>query len=177
MCGVIPRLLARGRFAPRCIPQTQGGPSPPENPPRRDPPRQAVIQAVQEALSPVARKPRPSPFTVRLSPEQRAELERRADRAELSLGGYFIAAAFATPPPRQSRRPAANRELLAQILASFGRIGSNVNQLARVANAGSWPDSRLLKQACDDVRMIRDMLIRALGFTPPEDPPAPGPPA
>jgi hypothetical protein len=115
----------------------------------------------------VARKPRPSPFTVRLSPEQRAELEARADSAGLSIGGYFTSAVFATPPPRQSRRPSPDRQLLAQILAAFGHIGSNINQLARAANEGSWPDSRLLKQACDDVRMIRDMLIRALGFTPP----------
>jgi hypothetical protein len=68
-------------------------------------------------------------------------------------------------------RPTADQELLGRILASFGRIGSNVNQLARVANAGSWPDSRLLKQACDDIRIIRDTLFRALGFTPPDDPP------
>jgi hypothetical protein len=123
----------------------------------------------------VARKPRPSPFTLRLSPEQRADLDSRADLAGLSAGGYLLSAAFNTPPPRHSRRPTADQQLLAQILASFGKIGSNVNQLARAANAGSWPDSRLLKQACDDIRMIRDMLIRALGLTPPDDPPPPGP--
>ena len=62
---------------------------------------------------------------------------------------------------------------LARLMAAIGRIGSNVNQLARMANAGSWPDSRLLKQACDDIRIMRDTLIRAFGMTPPDDPPPP----
>ena len=121
----------------------------------------------------MARAATPPPFSVRLSPEERAELDSRADRAGLSVGGYFRAAVFDKPPPRQSRRPTADQQLLAQILASFGKIGSNINQLTHQAHLGSWPDSRLLKQACDDIRMIRDMLIRALGLTPPDDPPAP----
>jgi hypothetical protein len=124
----------------------------------------------------VARKPRPSPFTVRLSPEQRAELESRADRAGLSIGGYFTSAVFDTPPPRQSRRPSVVEQELAKLMGAIGRIGSNVNQLTHQAHLGSWPDSRLLKQACDDIRMMRDTLIRAFGMTPPDDPPTtPGP--
>jgi Bacterial mobilisation protein (MobC) len=123
----------------------------------------------------VAQKPRRPPFSIRLSDAQRADIDSRADRAGLSAGGYAISTIFNTPPPRQSRRPTTDQQLLAQILTAFGKIGSNINQLARVANAGSWPDSRLLKQACDDIRMIRDMLIRALGLTPPDDPPPPGP--
>jgi hypothetical protein len=125
----------------------------------------------------VARKPRPNPLTIRLPDDERAELEARADRAGLSVSGYFRSAVLDAPWPRVTRRPTVDQQLLARILDALGHshIGSNVNQLAKIANAGSWPDSRLLKQACDDIRMIRDMLIRALGFTPPDDPPQPGP--
>jgi hypothetical protein len=123
----------------------------------------------------VARKPRRPPFSIRFSDEQRANIDSRADLAGLSIGGYVLTTLFNTPPPRQSRRPTADRQLLAEILTAFrhSHIGGNINQLAKAANEGSWPDSRLVKQACDDIRMIRDMLIRALGFTPPDDPPAP----
>jgi hypothetical protein len=96
----------------------------------------------------------------------------RADRAGLSIGGYFRAAVFEKPPPRQSRRPSADQQLLGRILVALGRIGSNANQLAHQANLGSWPDSRLIAQACADIRTSRDLLFRALGFTPPDDGPA-----
>ena len=131
----------------------------------------------------MARKRRPNPFTIRLSPELRTQLEGIAAEAELSLSALFISSVLKTPPPRQSRRPHPDRQLLAEVLTAFrhSHLGSNINQLAKAANEGSWPDSRLLKQACDDIRMIRDMLIRALGRTPPEpapsedgDTPAPG---
>ena len=109
---------------------------------------------------------RPSPFTVRLTGEERAELERRAERAGLSLGGYFKSAAFNTPPPPQSRRPPADRTELAKLLAAIGRIGNNINQLARVANAGSWPESKELGKACTDIKSIRTALMTALGVDP-----------
>jgi mobilization protein MobC len=79
--------------------------------------------------------------------------------------------------PSLTTRPAADRELLAQILVTFGqsRIAANINQLAYKANTGSWPESAALKQACDDIRTIRDTLISALGRTPPRDPAPAGP--
>jgi hypothetical protein len=115
----------------------------------------------------VARRRRPPPLSIRLPPEERAELEARADRAGLSVSGYFRSAVLDTPRPRVTRRPSADRQELARLLGEAGRIGSNINQLAHQANLGSWPDSRLLAEACADIRSIRDMLIRALGVTPP----------
>jgi hypothetical protein len=109
---------------------------------------------------------RPAPFTVRLTSEERAELERRAERAGLSLGGYFKSATFNTPPPPQSRRPPVDRTELAKLLAAIGRIGNNVNQLARVANAGSWPESKELSKACAEIKLIRITLMKALGVDP-----------
>jgi hypothetical protein len=121
----------------------------------------------------VARKPRPNPLTIRLPDDERAELKARAKGEGLSVSGYFRLVAFNTP--RRSRRPAADQELLAQILVALGRshLGSNINQLAHQAHLGSWPDSRLIAQGCDDIRIIQDTLMLALGVTPPPDHPAP----
>jgi hypothetical protein len=115
----------------------------------------------------VPRAARPAPLSIRLSPEERADLTSRAERAGLSVGGYFRAAVLDVPLPRVSRRPSADRTELARLLGAVGKIGSNVNQLAYVANTGSWPDSRLIAQAVADVRWMRDTLMLALGVTPP----------
>lgn len=67
------------------------------------------------------------------------------------------------PPPRRHparRLPKADVRLLAEVLGSLGKIGSNVNQLARKMNkGGSAPDAAALasldltiKQAAADIR-------------------------
>ena len=125
----------------------------------------------------MARKPKLPPFSLRLTKEQRADLEDRAGRASLSMGGYVLSVIFNTPEPRRrTARPSADLDLLARLLAAVGKIGSNVNQLAYVANTGGWPDSRALAEAVADVRWMRDTLMLALGVTPPDypqKPPAP----
>ncbi len=112
----------------------------------------------------MARRERPPPLSIRLPPEERAELESRADRAGLSVGGYFRAAVLGAPLPRVARRAPVDRRELAMLLGAVGRIGSNVNQLARVANAGGWPESAMIDEARGDIRWMRAALMRALGY-------------
>jgi Bacterial mobilisation protein (MobC) len=121
----------------------------------------------------VARKRRPPPLSIRLPDDERDTLKARAKEAGLSVSGYFRLVAFNTP--RRSRNPAADQELLARILVALGqsRISANINQLAHQAHLGSWPDSRLIEQGCDDIRIIRDTLLSALGRTPPPAPSGP----
>jgi hypothetical protein len=121
----------------------------------------------------VARKRRPSPFPIRLSPDLRAHLDGLAAAADISLGSLFISAVLNKPPPRRSRRPHPDRDLLLKIVGLLGNIGSNLNQLAKAAHEGSWPDSRAIEQMRADIRLMRDTFLRAFGFTPPDDPPAP----
>jgi hypothetical protein len=121
----------------------------------------------------VARKRRPSPFPIRLSPELRARGDTLAAEAELSLSSLFISALFGTPPSRRSRRPHPDRDLLVKIVGLLGNIGGTLNQLAKASHQGSWPDSRAIEQMRADIRLMRDTLLRAFGFTPPDDPPAP----
>lgn len=124
----------------------------------------------------MARKRRRPPLSIRLPDDERDELKARAKGRGLSVSGYFRLVAFRTPP--RDRRPAADLELLAQILVTFGKssIPSNINQLAYKANVGSWPESAAINAACEDVRVIRDTLLLALGVTPPPGSKAPAGP-
>lgn len=112
--------------------------------------------------------------TIRLTEAEAAELNKRADDSRLTLAGYFRSAVMDTPPPPQSRRPPVDRKELAKLLGAMGRIGSNINQLAKVANAGSWPESASLHKACEDIRWMRRALMQALG-TKTQKRPRPGP--
>lgn len=106
---------------------------------------------------------RPSPLSVRLSDSERQELERRADGEALSA--YVKRQLFA-----EAAKPApANNALLAQLLATLGgsRVASNVARLAQAAETGSLVaddgTTRRLIEACDDIRLMHNALMRGLG--------------
>jgi hypothetical protein len=114
-----------------------------------------------------------APFSLRLSPEERARLEREA--AGLSLGAYIRSRLFGadSPPPPKSRGkyPVKDHKALAQAIGLLGqsRIASNLNQLARAAHTGTLPvDGSMevdLHEAVQAVADIRALLISALGLS------------
>jgi len=117
-------------------------------------------------------------ISIRLTPPEAARLQADAERAGLSLGGYARLALLEAPPPRQSRRPPVEREMLALALRLLGKIGGNVNQLAHTANCGITPNVGELRAACLAVIEARTALLGALGVSeaePPAPPVAPPP--
>lgn len=114
---------------------------------------------------------RPSPFSLRLTFEQRTRLELEA--GDLPLGAYILERVFngeVPPPRRRGKKPVKDHQALAQVLGLLGqsRLSSNLNQLARSANTGSLPvtpdtESALI-EAVAEIREIRRLLIRALNL-------------
>ena len=108
--------------------------------------------------------PRTKFVAVRCTPEKHAALEAAAAKAGLSVGAYLRALADGAPGPRAVRRPAVERVALAQVLGALGRVGSNVNQLTRVANTtGALPEVATLKAVSAEICVMRDALMKALG--------------
>lgn len=113
---------------------------------------------------------RPAPYSVRLSSEQRAALEEAA--GDRPLAAYIKSLLFANgPPPRaRTRAPVKDTQALAELLACLGasRIPNNLNQLAKAANSGSlhfdWQTKAAISAACEDIRAMRQLLMKALGM-------------
>ena len=85
-------------------------------------------------------KPKPAPFSLRLSADERAELEARAHGEP--LGAFIKSHLFGSRRPKQAAsRRIQNIKAMARALALLGqsRIASNLNQLAKAANIGSLP--------------------------------------
>jgi len=113
----------------------------------------------------------PRPFSLRLSAEQRRALEARA--GGMPLGEYIRCQLFAGEvprPPSRRPRPLKDHKALAEVLARLGasRLASNLNQLARMANAGALPvtpeTEEALQEACRDIAAMKAMLMTALGL-------------
>ena len=114
-------------------------------------------------------------FAIRLTETERAELQRRA--GELALGSYMKAVLFADGDKRRrrgARAPVKDHVKLAEVLACLGqsRISESLEQLAKAAESGTLyvDDSvpQAIKKACDDICVMRLMLMSALGFQLPK---------
>jgi len=110
-------------------------------------------------------------FGIRLTDEERAELERRA--GELALGAYIKAVLFAGGDKRRyrgSRKPVKDHIKLAEVLACLGqsRLSETLERLSQAVETGTlYIDDdvpQAIQKACDDICMMRVMLMTALGF-------------
>lgn len=129
------------------------------------------MSAKYEFNSQSNRKKREAPFSLRLTFEERAQLEAAANGEP--LGAYIKSVLFAQDLPKTRRRrsaPIADQKALARVLAALGgsRLSSNLNQLARALNTGTLPVhpeiEDELREACGDIARMRAELIEALGL-------------
>lgn len=113
---------------------------------------------------------RPAPFSLRLTPEERQQLEVQA--GAMPLASYIKSVVLADEAPKyRSRRkpPVAEQQLLAEVLARLGqtRHANNLNQIAKHLNLGTLViDPELeedLKRAVAEVAWMRATLMEALG--------------
>lgn len=111
----------------------------------------------------------PSPFSLRLTFEERARLEQ--DAAGMALGAYVREQLFGDDvAPRKTRGKFAvkDHEALGRVLAALGasHLSNNLNQLARAVNTGSLPvtpeTEHDLAEACAAVQEMRQALLTAL---------------
>jgi len=114
---------------------------------------------------------RPSaPLSLRLTVEERQSLEARA--GGLPVSTYVKRQLFGDErrSATRFRRVSADQALVAKLLSVLGqsRIAPNLDLLASQARAGNLfadaATTRQLLDACDDVRLMHNALMRALGM-------------
>ena len=111
-----------------------------------------------------------APFSLRLTPEERSQLETQA--GAMPLSSYIKSVVFAAEAPKYRKRrkpPVAEQQLLAEVLARLAqtRQANNLNQIAKHLNLGTLIlDPELeedLKSAVAEVAWMRATLMQALG--------------
>jgi hypothetical protein len=96
---------------------------------------------------------------IALTPEEFIVVRERAAEAGFSPSSYGRAVLLGSPGPRARRSPPLNAELLAHAVAQLNKAGSNLNQIARVLNAGRAVGS---KEAVDALADTRAAVVRIL---------------
>lgn len=112
------------------------------------------------------KRKRSTHLTIRLTPEEKAEIIAKAERAGLEPGSFARRTLLDEPPPRQVRRPPVERKELARLLGELGKIGSNLNQLARDSNEGEPPYRNEVLAMLASLLPVKDAVLTALGRKP-----------
>ncbi|MEM1341465.1 MAG: hypothetical protein AAGA97_00775 [Pseudomonadota bacterium] len=124
-----------------------------------------------ESLAPPRKKKKhPAPLSIRLSEDERAQLQSWAGRKPLST--YVKECLFKGRKPRKAANsnPVQDYEALARVLGALGRSGifRNLDGLAKQAEEGTLDLSddtiQAIVAACLCVSEMRNDLVRALGL-------------
>lgn len=100
---------------------------------------------------------------VRLTPEEMEQLRRDADTAAVSVSDVARAQLLNAPIPKRKYRRSIDHERLAEVLQQLGKIGTNLNQLAKVANTnGDLTHVRNVRELKAELEAIRDEVRAAL---------------
>jgi hypothetical protein len=100
---------------------------------------------------------------VRYDPDSRAHLDAKAAAAHMTLSDYIRHLTQGPGGPRPRRKPPVEVVQLARALAELNKWGSNVNQLARIANInGDLPTLGALALITDLLKANRCDLLKAL---------------
>ncbi|MCK4946329.1 MAG: hypothetical protein KAS59_08720 [Alphaproteobacteria bacterium] len=121
-------------------------------------------------LKPEKKAKRPAPLSIRLTAEQRYQLEEMA--AGQSLNAYIKTVLFQDKTKSRkvrNKQPIKDHKKLALALGILGRLNT-LDTLEKLLNTTDSKNAPLLSfvqrdilQACTDIRLIRCYLITALG--------------
>lgn len=105
----------------------------------------------------------------RLTEAERADFEQRCATLSMSQSEYIRQAIFysrITPVIRVSQNSGELLTSVSSLVAQYGKIGSNLNQIARYLNEGSPPYqglSKELREAAADLAALKFDVLKVIG--------------
>lgn len=112
------------------------------------------------------RRQRNKTLQIRLTDFEFEAIAEKAESVLLTAPSYARHVLLDTPAPRARRRPSIEAETLARVLAQLGKIGSNLNQLAKQTNTGHHIPPEDIRAALSSVADLREATLSAMGRKP-----------
>lgn len=101
-------------------------------------------------------------ITVRVSKEEKREIERRASAAGRSVSRYLAESGLSDEQQMSAEGREALAEELGDLYEEIRSIGGNVNQIARRVNQGKPVPSEAIQRAGKAVEQASDAIIERL---------------
>lgn len=98
----------------------------------------------------------------RVTPEEKAEIEKAAEESGLTVGSFCRANLLKKAQTVPTKRRTADVVLLGQILGQLGKIGNNLNQIAKRLNGGKGVTVERVILALREVSISKESILKAL---------------
>jgi hypothetical protein len=105
------------------------------------------------------KKNRDAPISYRPPEILREEFRKRVEKSGLSVNAFITQAIFASPPPKQARRPSVATQDLARLLAEAAQLRAQLGTLP----VDGERQAQLHEEAVAALTDIRTLLMQALG--------------
>jgi hypothetical protein len=125
--------------------------------------REAAVVQPLPLRSGSQKRQRVKSLQIAMTPEEFIVVRERAAASGLSPSSYGRAVLLGAAGPRARRSPPLNAELLAHAVAQLNKAGSNLNQIARVLNAGQAVGSREAVEALSATRAAVVQILDLVG--------------
>ena len=130
------------------------------------PPWTPTMSAAElRAMSRSESRKRTKMLPTRWTPAEHEQLSQRARRAGLSRAAFIRLKTLGDEGARSQKRPSKERRDLAQLLGELGKIGSNINQIARHLNSGGDMQRQFAEQLVTAIRAIQQKVRDAFDNT------------
>ena len=99
---------------------------------------------------------------LRVSPEERSEIEDAAAAMEVSIASYIRDCVLTSPQTKKTRKPSIERAKLAHILGQLGKVKVSLDQIARRTNEDKGVGLERVGKALDEVSEMKKLIVEAL---------------
>ena len=107
------------------------------------------------------RSNRAAAIRIRWTADEVREVKQRAAIVQAEVSEYVRAAALGQKPKRTGTATGERRALI-DGLAQLGKVGSNLNQIARHLNSGGSADGQAIMYALAELASVQEAILTAL---------------
>ena len=100
----------------------------------------------------------------RVLPEELNLFQQRCQASGLSKSDYFRQTCLDSKPLRKRKAPTTDTAALLHLLGQIGRLGNNLNQIAKAQNMGYLSTHGELNEALTELKSLRLQIRKALGY-------------
>lgn len=100
---------------------------------------------------------------IRLDDTEYDRLRASAANAAQSISGYIRHRALGDPGPRTRRVPPVDRAALSAAVGALNKVGSNLNQLTRLANIGIALNTAEMRNVLVTLHLALEAVLERLG--------------
>lgn len=105
---------------------------------------------------------KPGMIGFRVDEVERAEIEAAAEASGLTLGSYCRDTLLLKAKTKATRKPSLDLVLLGKLLAQLGKVGANLNQIAKRMNEGKATQYEKLFNVIKELHVLKESILGAL---------------